>query len=112
MWLTMIIYVFVSKHINKISDYTEIYFKLIVLRVKQITKLLVLKLTVHNSKKIGKEKKKKRNVVKVPYLPTKVKARNFLINISYRRIKKQDFLNFHLFWIFLSTLLKISTHSF
>ena len=45
----MIIYVFVSKHINKISDDTGIYFKLIVLRVKQITKRLVLKLTVHNS---------------------------------------------------------------
>ena len=45
-------------------------------------------------KKIGKEKKKKRNVVKVLYLATKVKARNFLNNIFYRRVKKQDFLNF------------------
>ena len=28
------------------------------------------------------------------YLATKVKARNFLNNISYRRVKKQDFVNF------------------
>ena len=45
-------------------------------------------------KKNGKEKKKKRNIVKVLYLATKVKARNFLNNISYRRVKKQDFVNF------------------
>ena len=37
--------------------------------------------------------KKKRNTVKVPYSPGKVKARN-LLNISYRRGKKQDFTNF------------------
>ena len=45
-------------------------------------------------KKKGKQKKKTRNLVKVPYSPAKVKARNFLNKISYRRDKKQDFSNY------------------
>ena len=37
--------------------------------------------------------KKKRKNSKSPYSPTKIKARNFLSNISYRRISDKDFQN-------------------
>lgn len=40
--------------------------------------------------KVKVKKVKNRAEVKVPYSATKVKARNFLINISYRHIKEQD----------------------
>ena len=36
---------------------------------------------------------KKRKKSKSAYLPTKIKARNFLSNISYRRISDKDFQN-------------------
>ena len=41
------------------------------------------------------QKKKKRNNqrVKTPYSSTTMKARNFLTNISYRRISDKDFKN-------------------
>ena len=35
--------------------------------------------------------KKKRKKSKSPYSPTKIKARNFLSNISHRRISDKDF---------------------
>ena len=44
--------------------------------------------------KVKVKKVKNRAEVKVPYSATKVKARNFLINISYRHIKEQDLDNF------------------
>ena len=36
-------------------------------------------------------KTKKKTSTRTPYSPTKVKARNFLSNISYRRIADKDF---------------------
>ena len=41
-------------------------------------------------------KKKKRKKSKSHYSPTKIKARNFLSNISYRRISDKDFQNANL----------------
>ena len=46
------------------------------------------------SKKIKKERKQKTvRKAKTPYSPTKIKARNFLSNIAYKRICEKDFSN-------------------
>ena len=43
---------------------------------------------------------------KVPYSATKVKARNFLSNISYRHMKEQDLDNFSFIFDVYSFLIK------
>ena len=61
-----------------------------------------------NPKNVGKIKTQKKNNAKfkIPYSATKVKARNFLSNISYRRMKEQDLDNFSFIFDVYSFLIK------
>ena len=57
------------------------------------------------------KKRKTKGKAKTPYSSTKVKARNFLSNISYRRLKENDAFNISLLTVF-HFLYKILTCSF
>ena len=56
-----------------------------------------------------KEKVSKSKSRNTQYSSTKVKARNLLTNVGYRRFKESDFLNLISFWIYDLFCFKIST---